>query len=126
MRFVFIFIAGLGLAPALACAGTVSCYDNEHTVEMSAKLGKNHGGAFDIRIKSGEKTRLVKKEDVSRMRANGVDFYMVFTVQTKSGPEELELDTHYTKAGGDHKSSAGYLTNKTEKSERLPVICKFI
>jgi hypothetical protein len=128
MRSVFIFIIGLGLGAPLASAhaGSVSCSDNEHTVELSAKLGKNNAGASDIRIKSGDKTRLVKKSDVTRMRTNDKDFYMLFSVQTKNGAEELELDTHYSKAGKDKKSSAGYLTNKTEKSERLPVSCKFI
>jgi hypothetical protein len=127
MRFVFIFISGLGLAaPAFAHAGSVTCTDTEQTVELSAKLGKNNAGASDIHIKSGDKTRTVKKEDLTRMRTNNTDFYLLFTVQTKNGAEELELDTHYTKAGGNKKSSAGFLTNKTEKSERLPVICKFI
>jgi hypothetical protein len=127
MRLDFIFIIGLGLAApsAFAHAGTMSCYDDGRTVEVSAKVGKNNGGANDVRIKSGDKTRVVKKQDISRMRTNEADFYMLFTVQTKTGPEELELDTHYTKKGGERKASAGYLTNKTEKSERLPVVCKF-
>ena len=126
MRLIFIFI--LALSPKSGSAeksGGVSCYDNEHTVEMSAKLEKNNSAAYDIRIQNSEKTRLVKREDVSRMRTNDVDFFMLFVVQTSGGPEELELDTHYSKTDGDKKSSQGFLTNKTQKSERLPVTCKF-
>ncbi|MGZ3722158.1 MAG: hypothetical protein ACXVA9_04455 [Bdellovibrionales bacterium] len=123
MRFVFVFILAVRLAPAWAeKPGGVGCYDNEHTVELSAKLVKNNSDAYDLRIQSNEKARPVKKSDISRMRSNSVDFYILFTVQTKSGPEELELDTHFA---GDHKTSVGFLTNKTQKSERLPVTCKF-
>jgi hypothetical protein len=126
MRFIFISILAVSLAPAFAQAkeGGVGCYDNEHTVEMSAKLNKKNG-PYDVRIHSNGRNRLVTKNDITRTRITDVDFYMLFIVQTKNGPEELELDTHYAKSGGDHTTSVGHLTNKTQKSDRLPVTCKF-
>lgn len=123
MRFVLNLILGLGLAPALAHGVTMICFDNDHTVDLSVKLNKNRGEPRDIRLRSGEKARQVNREDVKRVRSNASDFFMVFHVQTKNGREELELDTHFKK--GEHKASAGFLTNKTEKSERLPVTCNF-
>jgi hypothetical protein len=127
MQVILKLFLAFGLAPVAALAqGGVSCMDQDQTVEMSAKTDKHNAGVWDLRIKSGEKSRLVKKDDIARVRSNDSDFYLLFTVQSKTGPEELELDTHYVKgSGGDRKLSNGWLTNRTQKSERLPVTCKF-
>lgn len=117
-------ILSLGLAPAFALSETVKCVDNEHSVELTANLAKHRAGISNIRIKSGGKTKTVKKEDVTRIRTTASEFYILFKVQTKKGREELELETKFAK--GAAKSSTGSLTNKSENSEKVPVSCTFI
>lgn len=123
MRSEIFLLLSLGLAPAFALGEVVKCVDSGHSVELTAKLAKHRAGVSDIRIKSGDKTKTVKKEDVTRIRSTASEFYMLFKVQTKNGREELELETHFAK--GATKSSAGSLTNKSENSEKVLVSCTF-
>jgi hypothetical protein len=126
MQVILELFLAFGLASAAPKAPvTMSCSDQAQSIELSAKTDTHRAGVWDLRVKSGDKSRLVKKSDLTRVRSNASDFYLLFTVQSKGGPEELELDTHYSNGGGERLQSTGYLINKTEKSDRLSVTCKF-
>jgi hypothetical protein len=114
--------SGAGFA---AASGRVSCKDDQGTVEFTARTDKHNAVLTDLRIQSAGKTRIIAKTDIIRIRSNAVDFYLLLKVQSKTGPQDLELDTKYVKSNAERSLSKGTFLNKTESSDKLPVTCKF-
>jgi len=129
MKSLLTLAAILLLSIASGAAGRVVCTDPEKSVEVTgsfSKSGKNPVLASLV-LKSGGKTKPITTKDISRFVHNDLDFYILFKVESKTGPQELELNTRFVKnpRGNPGRASAGYLTNKSQGNERVPVTCRF-
>lgn len=126
MKSVFV-LASFSLFSWSATAKTqVICADAEKSVELTLMFttASKTTPPNKLTLKSGGKAREVTATSIIRFVRNTTDFYVRFKVQTKSGLQEVELNTRINKgSAGKSRTSSGFLTNKNQPDSRLAVTC---